>query len=653
MAVNEKRLRITEFDFDDVKDNLKTFLKGQTEFKDYDFEGSGMSILLDTLAYNTHYLGFNANMLANEMFLDSSSLRSSVVSHAKTLGYEVTSARAPIATVNVVLTTDSATKTMPAGTAFSTTVDGTNYQFVTTSDVTASNNGGTVSFDSTQIYEGTYVTTKFVVDTSDVDQRFILGDNRADTSTLTVKIQTSSTDTTTTTYTKATDITQLSSTSTVYYLQEVDTGRFEVYFGDGVISRSLSDGNIVILEYVVTNKTAANGASSFSAPSTIDGVSTINLVTVSNAGGGAEPESLDSIKLQAPLDFASQGRAVTTDDYATYTKKLFPNTQAVSVFGGEDGSFDPSLGVSSVPEYGKVFISIKSTTGLNLSDAQKSQLVSDFAKFKVASVTPVIVDPETTFIILNTTFNYDSSSTTKEKTQLETLVNTTISNYNRDELKDFNRPFRYSRLTGLIDNTDTAILSNITTVTLARLVTPTTTTTTAYTLNFNNPFFHPHDGHNADAGGIIASTGFFIASASTEYFFDDDGKGNLRIYSIVSGVRTYFSTAAGTVDYANGVIKINSVLISSVSNVDGSASTQFRITVLPDSNDVIPVRNQLLEIDTINTSVLGNVDATATTGKGYTVTTTGGSTGGSTTGSTTATTTTVSTTSSTATSSSY
>ena len=647
MAVNEKRLSITEFDFDDVKDNLKVFLKGQTEFKDYDFEGSGMNILLDTLAYNTHYLGFNANMLANEMFLDSASLRSSIVSHAKTLGYEVTSARAPNATINISLTTSSSTKTMPAGTAFTSTIDDVSYQFVTIADITSTNNGGVVSFDSTKIYEGTYVTTKYLVDTSDIEQRYILGDSRADTSTLTVKVQNSASDSTTTTYTKVTDITQLSPTSTVYYLQEVDGGRFEIYFGDGIVSRSLSDGNIVILEYVVTNKTAANGASSFSAPSTIDGVSDIGIVTVTNASGGAEPESLNSIKLQAPLDFASQGRAVTADDYAVYAKKLFPNTQAVSVFGGEDGSFDPSTGVSSVPEYGKVFISIKSSTGLNLSDAQKSQLVSDFAKFKVASVTPVIVDPETTFIILNVTFNYDSTSTTKEKTELETLVNTTIQNYTDTDLEDFNRPFRYSKLTGLIDQTDTAILSNITTVTLARFVTPITTTSTAYTLNFNNAFFNPHSGHST----IIASTGFFIDNASTEYFFDDDGQGNLRIYSLVAGVRTYFNSQAGTVDYENGIIKINSILITSVSNVDGSASTQFRLTVLPDSNDVIPVRNQLLEIDTVNTSVVGTVDQTATTGRGYTVTTTGGA--GSTTGTATTTTTTVATTSSTATSSSY
>ena len=259
---------------------------------------------------------------------------------------------------------------------------------------------------------------------------------------------------------------------------------------------------------------------------------------------------------------------------------------------------------------------------------------------------PVIVNPETTFVILGTTFQYNSNVTTKTQSDLETLVNTTISNYNSDNLQDFNKPFRHSQLTGLIDDTDDSILSNVTTVTLAKFVTPDTTKATAYTLSFDNAFFHPHDGHNADAGGIIASTGFFIESGSTEYFFDDDGKGNLRIYSLVSGVRTYLQTQAGTVDYTNGSVTINAVQITSVSNVDGSASTQFRLTVLPDSNDVIPVRNQLLEIDTVNTTVVGTVDQTATTGRGYTVTTSG--TSGETT-----TTTTVSTTRSTATSSSY
>ena len=196
-----KRLRVTEFDFDNVKQNLKTFLKGQSEFTDYDFEGSGMNILLDTLAYNTHYLGFNANMLANEMFLDSASLRSSIVSHAKMLGYEVSSPRAPIATINVSLTTTNATATMSAGTAFNTTVDGVNYQFVTVSDVTSRNTGSSIPFDSLEIYEGTFTRTKYVVDSQEADQRFMLTDVRADTTTLTVKVQNSTSDTTTTTYT--------------------------------------------------------------------------------------------------------------------------------------------------------------------------------------------------------------------------------------------------------------------------------------------------------------------------------------------------------------------------------------------------------------------------------------------------------------------
>ena len=398
MADN-KKLRVTELDFDDIKENLKVFLKSQTEFKDYDFEGSGMNILLDTLAYNTHYLGFNANMLANEMFLDSSVLRSSVVSHAKALGYEVSSPRASVATVNVTLTTSASTRTMSAGTVFTTTVDGTSYQFVTVGDITATNTGTSVPFDGVKIYEGSYVTTRYTVDSTDVDQKFTLADARADTTTLTVKVQNSSSDTTTTTYTKATDITQLSSSSTVYYLQETDSGLFEIYFGDGVVSKALSDGNIVILQYVVTNKDLANGASSFSSPSSIDGETTITVTTVANASGGAEGESINSIKLNAPLDYASQGRAVTVDDYKTYTKKLFPNTQAVSVWGGEDGSYDTSTGVSSNPEYGKVFISIKSTTGEDLTTEQKSNLVTAFAPYKVASVTPVIVDQETIDII--------------------------------------------------------------------------------------------------------------------------------------------------------------------------------------------------------------------------------------------------------------
>jgi len=623
MAVNNKRLRVTELDFDNIKTNLKTFLKGQDQFKDYDFEGSGLNILLDTLAYNTHYMAFNANMVANEMFLDSSSLRSSAVSHAKALGYEITSSRAPTATLNINLSTTTASATMPAGTAFSTTVNGSSYQFVTVSDITSTNTGNNIPFDSVTVYEGTYVITKYLVDSSDVDQRFILTDPRSDTTTLTVKVQNSTTDTTTTTYTKATDITQLSASSTVYYLQEVETGRYEVYFGDGIVSQAVSDGNIVQLQYVVTNKTESNGASSFSSPTVIDGVTDITVTTVASASGGAEPESIQSIKLNAPLDYAAQGRAVTTKDYEVYVRKLFPTTQAVSVWGGEDGSYNSATGVSSTPEYGKVFISIKSTTGVDLTSAQKTNLELALAPYKVASITPVVVDAETTSIILNITIMYDSSSTTYTADQIASLVSTTVSNYSDTSLGTFNSPFRHSRLLGLIDNTDTSILNSIATVTLSKLFTPTLSTATDYRINFNNKFYNPVSGYNSVDGGIIASTGFYLGSVTTTtYFFDDDGSGNLRIYSLVAGVRTYTDNTAGTIDYINGLITINQITMTGVAEVDGTTSTQIRITAIPNSYDITPVRNQILEIDLVNTNVTASVDAISSTGVGYSTTTT-------------------------------
>jgi len=645
MATNPSRLRVTELDFDEIKDNLKTFLKAQNQFRDYDFEGSGMSVLLDVLAYNTHYLGYNANMLANEMFLDSSSLRSSAVSHAKMLGYEVNSPRAAKAVITVSLNTTDANKTMSAGTVFTTKIGDVDYQFVTVKDITASNIGNSIPFTEVDIYEGTYVTTKYVADTSNIDQRFLLVDPRADTTTLTVKVQNSSSDTTSTTFTKATDITQLTTTSDVYFLQEVEAGKFEVYFGDGVVSKALSDNNIVILQYVVTNKSASNGASSFTSPSAIDGVTNVGVVVNVTASGGAEGESISSIKLKAPLNYASQGRAVTADDYKVYVKKLFVNTQAVSVWGGEDGSFDLATGLtSSIPEYGKIFISVKTTTGENMTTAQKFQLEKDLKPYKVASITPVVVDPITTYLILNTVFQYDSSVTTNSKESLESLVSTTLSNFNNSDLISFNSVFRHSKLAGLIDDSDTSILSNVTTVTMAQYITPTTTAVTGYTIDFSNALDHQYDAQN----NVVESTGFNISGQVEEYFFSDmtesgwTTEGKLKIYYMESGVKTIYSNDAGTIDYEKGLITINPIHISAVSDVDGAASTRFRIVAQPDSNDIVPVRNQVLEIDEVNGTVLGRVDSAATSGVGYTTTTVGG-----------VTTTTVSTTSSDPTSSAY
>jgi len=613
MATNNKRLEVTEFDFDDVKDNLKTFLRAQTEFTDYDFEGSGMSALLDVLAYNTHYLGFNANMLANEMFLDSASLRPSIVSHAKTLGYVPTSARAAKATVDVTLNTNDTSATMPSGTVFNTTVDDVSYQFSTIADVTKSNTGNTIPFVGVDIYEGTFITTRYTVDSSDIDQRFLITDNRADTSTLVVKVQTSSTDSSSNTFTEATDITQVTSGSNIYFLQEVETGLFEVYFGDGIIGTALSDDNIVILTYVVSNKAAANGASIFTNSASIASVTDVAVATSATATAGSNPESLSSIKYNAPLDYASQGRCVTSEDYKVYAKKYFPNTQSVQVFGGEAGSFDSSLGVVDTPEYGKVFISIKSTTGNTLTPIEKTQLITDLAPFTVASITPVIVDVQTTKLILQVFFKFDSSKTTANSTTLASSVSSTLTTFDSDTLGQFEGVFRHSKVVGLVDDTDTSITGNITNVTMAHDLTPSIGTATSYTIPFNNKFYNPHDGHNSTAGGVVSSTGFKISGdADNDMFFDDNGSGILRLYYLVAGVRIYQDETAGTVDYTNGKIVISSINITTVSNVDGVASSIIRITATPDSNDIVPVRNQILEIDFINTTVTGEVDTVAT-----------------------------------------
>ena len=617
-TTNKKNLRVTELDFDQIKENLKIYLKAQKEFTDYDFDGSGIDVLFDALAYNTHYLGFNANMLANEMFLDTASLRSSAVSHAKTLGYEITSARAPMATINVSLKTDSNTKTMPAGTAFSTTLDGVTYQFVTVADVTGQKFGNSVNFDAQKVYEGTYVTSRYTVDTTDLEQRYILRDNRADTSTLTVKVINSTTDSTTVTYTKATDITQLENSSTVYYLQEIDNGKHEVYFGDGVVSKAVDDGNIVVLQYVVTNKSEANGAFVFTPPASIDGVTDVTLTTVERATGGNEPESIQSIKLNAPLDYASQGRCVTTGDYEVFVKKLFPQTQAVNVFGGEQGSYNSSTGVTSTPEYGKVFISVKSTTGANLTSSQKTQLVSDLSKFTVASISPVIVDPETTKLRLTSSIVYDSSATTKLASELVTAVTNVLTDYNTSTLQTFNGQYRASAVSKIVDEADTSLLNNTTSVKLSKDFVPSLGTTKSYNIAFNNGLLHPEDGYLSSTGGVLFSTGFKVGTdTTTEYFFDDDGNGNLRRYALIGTTRSYADNVAGSIDYNSGYISVNNINITAISDVDGSTSTAIRLIVTPATNDIVPVRNQLLEIDFTNTTISAQIDTATSSGSSY------------------------------------
>ena len=596
------KLEISELDFDGIKSNLKNFLSQQDEFRDYDFEGSGMAVLLDMLAYNTHYLGFNANMLANEMFLDSADLRASVVSKAKQVGYTPTSATASTATVDVTVTDASgSTLTMTRGTQFSSTVNGTSYNFVNNADITITPVDGVYTFSSVDIFEGTYLNFKYTANTSDTDQRFIIPNDNVDTTSLTIKVQESSSDSTTNTYTLASGITGIDSSSKVYFLQEVENGRYEVSFGDGVLGKAIADGNIVIMDYINTNRAEANGATTFTLNGTIGGFSTATITTISNASGGAEPENITSIKYNAPRDYSAQDRAVTADDYKVLVKSLYANAQSVQVYGGED---------AAVPDYGKVYISIKAKSGSNLTESTKASIVSSLKQYAVASIRPVIIDPEITYLTLNTSFKYNSGATTKDVSTLQTNVLTTISNYNNDTLKNFTGVFRHSKLLENINNADTSILSNITTLKMYKFITPTLSEALKYTISFNNAFYNPHSGHNSTGGGVVSSTGFKINndSSTNEHFLDDDGAGNVRVYYLSGTTRIYTSTTFGTVNYTTGEIILTSANVTSISNVDGAASTRIRVFAIPDSNDVVPVRNQVLEIDTANSTITGSVD---------------------------------------------
>ena len=599
------KLEISELDFDGIKANLKTFLSQQDEFTDYNFEGSGMSVLLDTLAYNTHYLAYNANMLANEMYLDSADLRSSVVSLAKQVGYTPTSCTASTAVLNVLVNgATGSSLTMSRGTKFTTTVDSQSYSFVNNADVSITPTDGVFQFSNLTVYEGSYLNYKYTVNTSDIDQRFIVPNNTVDTTTLTVKVQESSSDSTTNTYTLATGITELDSTSKVYFLQEVENGRFEVYFGDGVLGKSVADGNIIILEYINCNRDAPNGATTFVLSGTIGGFPSATVTTASNASGGTGLESITSIKYNAPRDYTAQDRAVTAEDYKVLVKDLYANAQSVQVYGGED---------AETPDYGKVYISIKAKSGSNLTVKTKESIITNLKKYAIASVTPIIIDPETTYITLVVNFKYNSGITTKDVTTLQTNVLSKIAIYGADTLENFTGMFRYSKLIENINSADTSILSNITTVKMYKYFTPTLNSALKYTLNFNNAFYNPHSEHNKSAGGIISSTGFKINDddSASEHFLDDDGNGNLRVYYLSGTTRIYTDSTYGTVDYATGEVILTSAHLTSISNVDGAASTQVRVFTIPSSNDIVPVRNQILSIDTSNSSITGEVDAIA------------------------------------------
>jgi len=601
MAQTTSRIRVSELDFDQIKTNLKTYLAAQEEFKDYNFEGSAMNSLLDILSYNTHYNSIYANMVANEMFLDSAVKRDSVVSLAKHLGYRPRSSTSSTARINVTInnpTGSPASLTMTKGTVFRSRVNDNNYQFVTTSDVTIVPTEGVYTFTNIDIKEGTLLTSQYTKNSINANQRFLLTDDTIDTSTIKVKVQNSVSDLTSTTYTLADNILEIGSDSKVYFLDAVEKGYYEVTFGDGVLGSALVDGNIIIIEYIVCNEKEANGAKAFTLQSSVGGSTNATITTVINSENGGPREGTDSIKFNAPKSYSAQNRAVTAEDYKVILPKLYNNIDTMQVWGGEDN--DP-------PIYGKVFISIKPITGSSLTTSTKDAIKNSILSGKtMVSITPEIIDPVYICIIPTINVYWNPNITTSTYTDISSKVRSTVLNYAQTQIKTFDSVFRYSKFVNLIDLADTGIVSNITTLRCERHFDAILNQESKYTIDFYNPLFTQGVGSPTN----LSSTGFTIAGRAQTVYLDDDGAGNIRSYYLEEGSSTkvYVNNAQGAIDYATGKLVIDQLNITGTT-LDNNAVEVF---VTLNSNDIVSVRNVLLMINEEDITVNTIVDKVAT-----------------------------------------
>ena len=612
MATN---LNVTELDFDQIKSNLKNYLKTQTEFSSHDFEGSGLSSLLDVLAYNTHYNAMAAHFALNEAFLDSAQIRGNIVSRAKLLGYIPRSVLAPRAIVNITVDVSGesssnipSTLTLSRGAKLTTNVDGRNYRYVVLNEQTALlSPSGTFVFDNVTIVEGTRKKLLYRVDNDIENQKFQLSDDDADTSTLRVLVQANELSTSYDNYTQFESLLNVDSSSRVYYIQENSNEFYEIYFGDGVTGKKPINNNIVTLDYIFTNAGDSNGANVFTKVDNIGGYSNISITTLSSARGGVEKETNESIRFNAPLTFTSQNRAVTSDDYRAIIKKEFTNINSISTWGGEDN--DP-------PDYGAVYISIKPIVNEILTAAEKNEIMNTILKGKsVVSITPVIVDPNYTYLEIDCFFKYNPNLTDRSSVELEAVVRDTISDYNFNELNKFDGVFRHSQLLKAIDNADPSIQNSSVRPYMFMTITPNLNGSgldNNFTLNFTSPFY--------DTGStekhVISSTKFKYNNE--ELYFGDipiDGSTNRQViaYKTVNSQNITVLNDCGIVDPLKGTIKLNKF------TPDSDSDTTIRITVVPNSLDLGPKRDQLIAIDPLRVIITPSIDTISVSGSSGTI----------------------------------
>ena len=583
MAANSA-INVTSLNFDNIKESMKTYIASKPEFTDYNFEGSTISMLLDLLAYNTYQNAFYTSMVGNEMFLDSALLRDSVVSRAKMLNYVPRSARGASTTLTVEITPTGSpdSVTVAKDSEFSATIDGEAYKFVTPQAYSFSstdNYSGTIT-----ITEGRPVTHRFTVN-SNAPVRYILPNENVDTTSITVDVQTSSSDASSVRYNLASDITEVQANSAVYFLQEVEDSQYEITFGDDVIGQAPVDGNIVIANYRICNGTDGNGVSSFTSPSTLGGSSTFTTLVNAATSGGANNETIESIKFNAPKNYETQNRAVLAEDYKRLILRDNGDVQSISVWGGEE---------NNPPIYGKVYISIKPTIGNTISSQRKTEITTELKKYNVLSIDPEFVDATFLYIRPTVEVRYDSKTTTLTGPQVQTKVLNAITNFESTKLGTFdNKTFRYSQFVKAIDAADSSIVSNLTTIQIEKRFVPSLTNSTTYNVSFSNALHNPHAGHR-----YAISSSAFTYRGNTSYF-DDDGNGNLRIYYITgSNTRVYTNETAGVVNYRTGLVTINAFL--------PSAFVGSSLSIFADSadDDVNAIRNQILLIAGANVTLI-------------------------------------------------
>ena len=615
-TVKSSQVNITDLDFDDIASNLKEYLKGQSTLKDYNFEGSNISLLIDLLAYSSHVSAFNANMVASELFLDTAQIRKNVVSRAKEIGYTPTSATASMATIDLQVNNPliggevPTSLTLNRGHKFKTSYDGSVFPYVLLESKTISPLDGIFKFENLKLYQGTMNSDIFAYNGQIQNQRFALSEELVDTSSITVTIQ--STGGGSSAWAKSEDISGVDKDSKVWYVQENDQGLFEVYFGDGVISAEPLDGDTITISYLVTNSIHTEGANIFTMSDSIGGNSDVTLITKTASSGGKDKEDIESIRFAASKFYTSQNRLVTVDDYKSKLQTLYPGADSISVWGGED---------NNPPQYGKIFIAIKPSQNVNkLTSSEKTLLRDKMRRLNMLTVRPEIVDADVIEILVTCNFKFNPRATTKTASELETLVRAAIITHDSTYLSGFDSIFRHSVLATDIDNAESSILSNITTVKLRKTISPTLGQSKGYEIEFGdgNKFYNPHLGHNKHGGGITTTTGFKVSGFTDTFFFDDDGEGNLRRYSLSGSERVYADSQAGTVDYTNGKITVNGVNILETSNTDDT----IHFTVIPNSYDSVAYRSNLLDINTSLISVTGATDSIASgdtsAGVGYT-----------------------------------